>query len=73
MSARAPGVQLVVLRASNLVTRGDTAYYEISGVGVAAVEAEEISGQTPPIFPSLDTPDTPGLPANWQVNFSFLT
>ena len=48
-----------VLRESKLVTRGDNARYEITYQGVAAVEAEEISGQTPAIYPLLAPPDRP--------------
>jgi len=50
-----------VLRESKLVTRGDNARYEITYQGVAAVEAEEIGGQPPAIYPLLAAP---GRPAN---------
>ena len=46
-----------VLRESKLVTRGDNARYEISYQGVAAVEAEEISGDAPAIYPLLAAPE----------------
>jgi len=45
-----------VLRENKLVTRGDNARYEITYQGVAAVEAEETSGQAPAIFPLLTAP-----------------
>ena len=45
-----------VLRENKLVTRGDNARYEITYQGVAAVEAEETSGQAPAIHPLLTAP-----------------
>jgi DnaJ-domain-containing protein 1 len=48
-----------VLRESKLVTRGDNARYEITYQGVAAVEAEETSGQAPAIRPLLTAPARP--------------
>jgi DnaJ domain/PilZ domain len=48
-----------VLRENKLVTRGDNARYEITYQGVAAVEAEEISGQAPAIYPLLAAPERP--------------
>jgi hypothetical protein len=48
-----------VLRENKLVTRGDNARYEITYQGVAAVEAEEISGQPPAIYPLLAAPGRP--------------
>jgi hypothetical protein len=48
-----------VLRENKLVTRGDNARYEITYQGVAAVEAEEIGGQTPAIYPLLAAPERP--------------
>ena len=48
-----------VLRENKLVTRGDSARYEITYQGVAAVEAEEISGQPPAIYPLLAAPTRP--------------
>ena len=44
---------------SCLVTRGDNARYEITYQGVAAVEAEETSGQAPAIHPLLTAPARP--------------
>jgi DnaJ-domain-containing protein 1 len=48
-----------VLRENKLVTRGDNARYEITYQGVGAVEAEEISGQPPAIYPLLAAPERP--------------
>ena len=48
-----------VLRENKLVTRGDNARYEITYQGVAAVEAEEISGQPPAIYPLLAASERP--------------
>lgn len=48
-----------VLRENKLVTRGDNARYEITYQGVAAVEAEETSGQAAAIHPLLTAPARP--------------
>ncbi len=48
-----------VLRENKLVTRGDNARYEITYQGVAAVEAQETSGQAPAIHPLLAAPARP--------------
>lgn len=48
-----------VLRENKLVTRGDNARYEITYQGVATVEAEEINGQAPAIYPLLSAPERP--------------
>jgi DnaJ domain/PilZ domain len=48
-----------VLRENKLVTRGDNARYEITYQGVAAVEAEEIGGQPPAIYPLLAASERP--------------
>ncbi|MDT7814859.1 MAG: hypothetical protein QOJ42_4775 [Acidobacteriaceae bacterium] len=48
-----------VLRENKLVTRGDNARYEITYQGVAAVEAEEISGHPPAIYPLLAASERP--------------
>jgi hypothetical protein len=48
-----------VLRENKLVARGDNARYEITYQGVAAVEAEETSGQPPAIHPLLTAPLRP--------------
>jgi len=48
-----------VLRENKLVSRGDNARYEITYQGVAAVEAEETSGQPPAIHPLLAAPERP--------------
>jgi len=48
-----------VLRENKLVTRGDNARYEITYQGVAAVEAEETSGQASAIHPLLTAPAHP--------------
>ena len=48
-----------VLREGKLVIRGDNARYEITYLGVTAVEAEEAGGQPPAIFPLLSAPPYP--------------